>query len=197
MELSLIIFPCMNEEFWLCKSGMSAQLQIHFRRGQGYLIISKMFSILSDDSLPSFTSSVEEALPTLNPAVEDALLEFLRVEVSEYIISLHGTKCELCPFRVVSGFKYLKKHLKTHIVENMYLSDRRSPQRAVVRAYFDYIRATTPISLKPSACFGLLRYSAAIITEWNSMCPSTTLALLQKRNRPVLVRVLTHTGPQY
>ena len=71
-----------------------------------------MFSILSDDSLPSFTSSVEEALPTLNPAVEDALLEFLRVEVSEYIISLHGTKCELCPFRVVSSFKYLKKHLK-------------------------------------------------------------------------------------
>ena len=59
------------------------------RHGQGYLIIIKMFFSLSNDSLPSFTSSAEEALPTLNPAVEDALLEFLRVEVSEYIISLH------------------------------------------------------------------------------------------------------------
>ena len=49
-----------------------------------------MFCILSDDSLPSLSLTVEETLPTLNPAVEDALLEFLRVEVSEYSISLHG-----------------------------------------------------------------------------------------------------------
>ena len=69
-----------------------------------------MFSILSDDSLPSLTSTVEETVPTLNPAVEDALLEFLRVEVSEYSISLHGTKCDLCPFRVLSSFQYLKEH---------------------------------------------------------------------------------------
>ena len=57
---------------------MLAQLKIHFRRGQGYCVFLKMFSILSDDSLPSLTTSVEEALPTLNPAVEDVLLEVLR-----------------------------------------------------------------------------------------------------------------------
>ena len=36
-----------------------------------------------------------------------------------------------------------------------------------------------------------------MISEWNSMCTNSTIISLQNLNRPVLVRVLTHTGPEY
>ena len=138
-----------------------------------------------------------DSFPKLNPAVEDTLRECLRAEVAEYTSTLQGIKCKLCPFRVLSSLRYLKKHLKHHCVKNVFLADGRSPQRAVVRAYFDYHNATTPLASKATAALHLLQYSAAIIEKWNSMCPLDTLHTLQKHNRPILVRVLTHSGPQY
>ena len=138
-----------------------------------------------------------DSFPTLNPAVEDALRESLRAEVEEYTSTLQGTKRKLCPFRVLSCLRYLKKHLKHHCVKNMFLADGRSPQRAVVRASFDYHNASTPLASKATVALHRLQYSAAIIEKWNSMCPLDTLHTLQKQNRPILVRVLTHSGPQY
>ena len=79
----------------------------------------------------------------------------------------------------------------------MFLADGRSPQRAVVRASFDYHNASTPLASKATVALHRLQYSAAIIEKWNSMCPLDTLHTLQKQNRPILVRVLTHSGPQY
>ena len=43
----------------------------------------------------------------------------------------------------------------------------------------------------------LLQYSANLIMEWNTICTHSTLLILRSQNRPVLVRVLTHKGPQY
>ena len=62
-----------------------------------------------------------DSFPTLNPAVEDALRKCLLAEVAEYTSALQGTKCKLCPFRVLSSLRYLKKHLKHHCVKNMFL----------------------------------------------------------------------------
>ena len=36
-----------------------------------------------------------------------------------------------------------------------------------------------------------------MIAEWNSRSTKMTITALQNLNRPVLVRVLTHTGPEY
>ena len=136
-------------------------------------------------------------VPNLSPKVEELLMICLRSEVDAYSQSLRGVRCMLCPFRSFSRLRYLKRHLQHHCAKNMYLADPRSPQRAVVRAYFDYCQAVVPIASEGTRAFDLLHYSASKIREWNSKCPESIIALLKKANRPVLVRVLTHVGPQY
>ena len=79
----------------------------------------------------------------------------------------------------------------------MYLTDYRSPQRAVVRAYFDYLQPITPFAPKLPAVIDLLHCSPTLIVQWNSNCSDSVLEVLRKHNRPVLVRVLTHNGPQH
>ena len=106
-----------------------------------------------------------EDIPDLNPNVEDHLMHCLCREVVTYVRSASGLKCLLCPFRTFSRLRYLKRHLKHHSAKNMYLADRRSPQRAVVRAYFDYCQATVPITNVEPETIDLLQYSASIIEE--------------------------------
>ena len=137
------------------------------------------------------------SMPMLNPNVEKTLMQLLKNEVDEYSNSLQGTKCLLCPFRILSSLHYLKKHVVNHCDKNMFIASRRSPQRAVVRAVFDYFAATTPIALTVSTCPKLLHESAVLIRQWNHSCPYSTLESLQRTNLPVLVRVLTYMGPQY
>ena len=43
----------------------------------------------------------------------------------------------------------------------------------------------------------LLKHSAVLIANWNINCTLVTWKLLQSTNRPILVRVLTHHGPEY
>ena len=106
-----------------------------------------------------------EDIPDLNPNVEDYLMHCLCREVVTYVRSARGLKCLLCPFRTFSRLRYLKRHLKLHSAKNMYLADPRSPQRAVVRAYFDYCQATVPITNVEPETIDLLQYSASIIEE--------------------------------
>ena len=138
-----------------------------------------------------------EDIPDLNPKVQDYLMICLCREVTAYIRTVQGTKCHLCPFRRFSRLGYLKVHLKHHCPKNMYLADLRSPQRSVVRAYFDYCQAIAHIGNVKPQNLDLLKYSASIMEEWNSKCSESTMLCLHKQNRPVLVRVLTHIGPQY
>ena len=119
----------------------------------------------------------------------------LKKEVAAYTESVKGTRCLLCPFRSFSRLRNLKAHLKHHSFKNMYLADVRSPQRQVVRAYFDYSRSVTPVAAMEAEPINLLQYSASQIR--NSNCNKSTLALLERVNRPILVRVLTHFGPVY
>ena len=86
------------------------------------------------------------SLPPLKPAIEENLLLCLSKEVDAYSNTILGMKCHLCPFRTLSSKHFLRTHLKYHCEKNMYLADRRSPQRAVVRAYFDYLQSTSPIA---------------------------------------------------
>ena len=138
-----------------------------------------------------------ENIPELKPKVEEYLMLCLKKEVAAYSLSVKGTRCLLCPFRSFSRLRNLKAHLKHHCHKNMYLADVRSHQRFVVRADFDYSRAVTPAAPMQAEPMDLLQYSASKIRKWNSACTESTLALLQRVNRPVLVRVLTHNGPQY
>ena len=133
----------------------------------------------------------------LNPNVEKTLMQLLKNEVDEYSNSLQGTKCLLCPFRILSSLRYLKKHVVNHCDKNMFIASRSSPQCTVVRAIFDYYAAKTPIALTVSTCPKLLHESAVLIRQWNHSCPYSTLESLQRTNLPVLVRVLTYMGPQY
>ena len=136
-----------------------------------------------------------DSLPDINPLAEEKLMLCLKKEVELYTANINGTKCQLCPFRTFSKLTYLKDHLKYHCSKNMYIADVRSKQRLVLRAYYDYCHAVDPIVSKEK--FNLLQYSASVISKWNLMCSDSVLAILKKQNRPILVRVLTHTGPQY
>ena len=76
-------------------------------------------------------------VPSLSPNVEDDLKRSLAFEVDLYSKNVMGKKCLLCPFRTFDRSSTLKSHLKFHCEKNMYMADRRSPQRAVIRAYYD------------------------------------------------------------
>ena len=78
----------------------------------------------------------------------------------------------------------------------MCLADKRSPQLYVMRAIFDHRLAAASISLGEYVSSDLLKQSALIL-NYNTNCTSLTKKLLKSVNRPVLVRVLTHEGPQY
>ena len=138
-----------------------------------------------------------DVIPALNPRVEERLLECLKVEVAAYSCTVQGKRCLLCPFRTFSRLAYLKAHLKHHSAKNWYMADRRSPQWSVLRACFDYYQAVTPVAAVAPGKLHLLRQSAALILKWNRLCSPQTMDLLQSQNRPVLVRVLTHKGPEY
>ena len=104
-------------------------------------------------------------IPDLTPKVEDYLMSCLSREVKTYIRTVQGTKCLLCPFRRFTRLRNLKAHLKHHCAKNTYLADLRSPQRLVVRAYFDYIQAVVPIGKVKPESLDLLKYSASIMEE--------------------------------
>ena len=76
-------------------------------------------------------------IPETNSNVEDRLLKTLAREVEIYSNNLTGTKCFLCPFRVLSRFSSLRNHLKNHYKKSSYIADIRSPQMNVVRTIFD------------------------------------------------------------
>ena len=104
-------------------------------------------------------------LPDLNPNVEEYLMACLGMEVNNYICNVQGTKCLLCPFRTFSELRYLRKHLEYHCAKNMYVADLRSPQRFVVRAFFDYCQAVISIGNEETETHNLLKYTASIMEE--------------------------------
>ena len=106
-----------------------------------------------------------DLLPGLRPNVEDQLLRCLAREVEIYSKDFKGTRCFLCPFRVLSRSSYLRRHLSYHCKENMYLADKRSPQLYVIRAIFDHRLVTASISLGEFAPSDLLKQSAALILD--------------------------------
>ena len=87
-------------------------------------------------------------IPVLSSIVEDYLLHCLEKEVAAYTKSFNGTKCLLCPFRSFSRVRNRKLHLKHHCAKNMFMADMRSPQRAVIRAHFDYCQAVNSVATK-------------------------------------------------
>ena len=137
-----------------------------------------------------------DLIPAVSPNVHDHLMECLRIEVDLYLTNIQGGKCILCPFRSFNRLCRLKKHTTHHSMENMYMADIRSPQLHVIRALYDQCQSVVPISLEVDN-LNLLQQSAALIADWNSNCSAETMLLLKRQNRPVLIRVLTHTGPQY
>ena len=138
-----------------------------------------------------------DLIPPLNPNVEDHLMQCLANEVELYKANLVGKKCLLCPFRSFERIRNLKKHVKHHCMKNMFMADIRSPQRTVIRALYDYYKSTGTISYLKVNNLNLLQHSASTISNWNTMCSEATLNILKRQNRPILVRVLTHSGPQY
>ena len=88
-------------------------------------------------------------------------------------------------------------HLKYHIEKNMYMADGRSPQGPVIRAYFDYCQTTRPVAVGKQGELQLLQHTASMMRTWNIRCTESYMKVLQKHNRPILVRVLTHRGPEY
>ena len=138
-----------------------------------------------------------DVIPVLNPPVENILIEHLRKEVAAYSRQVQGKICLLCPFRRLSRTHHMRAHLKYHSETNMFMADGRSPQGAVIRAYFDYCQATKPVAVARQGEIALLQHTASLMRTWNNRCTESSIALLAKTNRPVLVRVLTHTGPEY
>ena len=136
-------------------------------------------------------------IPEEEPMVDNSLLRFLGDEVRRYNITVTGTKCLLCPFRKFRSLSRLRKHINNHRKKYMFLADGKSKQLAVVKAYYDYNSSIASIFPFDFACVSLLQKSAELIMEWNSNCSEETLSLLARQNRPILVRVLTHTGPQF
>ena len=76
-------------------------------------------------------------IPSLSLNVEDDLKRCLALEVELYSKNVQGKKCLLCPFRTFDRPSRLISHLKFHCEKNIYMADIRSPQRAVIRAYYD------------------------------------------------------------
>ena len=110
-------------------------------------------------------TTIDDLLPALKPNVEDQLLTCLAREVKIFSKNFKGKRCFLCPFRVLSRSSYLLRHLSYHCKENMYLADKRSPQRYVVRAIFDHRLVRASISLEECAPTDLLKQSAALILD--------------------------------
>ena len=80
------------------------------------------------------------------PCVKDQLKFCLAKEVELYSTNVQGTKCRLCPFRTFDRVSRLQNHIKYHCEKNMYMSDLRSPQLSVIRAYYGYCQSTGPIT---------------------------------------------------
>ena len=87
-----------------------------------------------------------DLIPPLSPNIETHILQCLSAEVSTYAENVTGNKCLLCPFRTFDRLSRLKNHLKSHCEKNWFLADRRFSQRAVAKAYYDYIHASKPIA---------------------------------------------------
>ena len=138
-----------------------------------------------------------DLIPDLSPNVEDELLRCLAREVEIYSKNITGTKCLLCPFRVLSRSIYLQRHLAYHCKENMYVADIRSPQLNVIRVIFDQRLITSPLLNEGSISPDLLQVSASLIAKWNATCTPVIAKHLRTLNRPILVRGLTHNGPEY
>ena len=138
----------------------------------------------------------DELTPTLSPNVENRLKYCLANEVKLYSTNVHGKKCRLCPFRTFERFSRLQNHLKYHCEKNMYMADLQSPQLLVIRSYYDYCQSIGPITPINFGNLKLLERTADLIAGWNVTCSSATLNVLKRQNLPILVRVLTHTGPQ-
>ena len=51
--------------------------------------------------------NIGELIPEVSPNVEGKIIISLAKEVKLYTKSIKGTKCKLCPFRVLSRFSYL------------------------------------------------------------------------------------------
>ena len=107
--------------------------------------------------------NIGELIPEISPNVEDKLIICLAKEVQLYTKSMKGTKCLLCPFRVLSRFSYLRRHLQYHCRENMFVASLRSSQLNVIRAIFNRRLAITPVSIGENLKPDLLRLSAAFI----------------------------------
>lgn len=106
-----------------------------------------------------------ELIPSLSPNVEDQLLRCLGKEVEIYSKKISGTKCFLCPFRVLSRSFYLRRHLMYHCKKNMYVADIRSPQLNVIRAIFDQRLITTALLDDGNINSDLLQLSASLIAR--------------------------------
>ena len=104
-------------------------------------------------------------IPAVAPNVEDNLMQHLKEEVKLYSRNLHGVKCLLCPFRKFNRRIALKEHLKFHCEKNTYMADSHSPQRAVVRALYDYLLSNCPISKVGTNNLNLLHQSATLIAK--------------------------------
>ena len=102
-------------------------------------------------------------IPKLNPAVEKKLMTCLQKEVAAYCKVAKGRKCLLCPFRSLSRAHHMTSHLKYHSAKNMYMADARSPQRAVIRAYFDNTQSLLPLTEIRTGEEQLLQYSALLM----------------------------------
>ena len=138
-----------------------------------------------------------DRIPNLIPNVEGILLRCLAIEVVIYSKNITGTKCILCPFRVLSRSFYLRRHLTYHCEKNMYVADIRSPQLNVIRAIFDQRLITSPLLNEESITPDLLQVSASLIAKWNATCTPVIAKHLRTVNRSILVPVLTHNGPEY
>ena len=104
-------------------------------------------------------------IPVLKPDVENQLLRYLADEVEIYSQNITGKRCLLCPFRVLSRTNHLRRHLLYHCKENMYLADKRSPQRYIVRSIFDQRNVSSPLSFKESFTPDLLQQSAILLSK--------------------------------
>ena len=115
--------------------------------------------------MANFVKKVGLLIPESNPNVEDRLSKTLAREVEIYSNNLTGTKCSLCPFRVLSRFSSLRNHLKYHCKKNMYIADICLSHMNVVRAIFDYRLAIDPISNEDVDTPDLLSLSATLIAK--------------------------------
>ena len=104
-------------------------------------------------------------IPVLKPDVENQLLRYLADEVEIYSQNITGKRCLLCPFRVLSRTFHLRRHLVYHCKENMYLADKRSPQRYIVRSIFDQRIVSSSLSFRECFTPDLLQQSAILLSK--------------------------------